>query len=317
MAHDHHHERASAYYVEQLFNIALCGALGGIMTVMYFNGMVRFLFGNNEVQHQRVLFGGAGLLAMVLVRAVYVWFSAGGKHSAHHHSHVGCDHGDCRHDHHEGVKAAAPGPAGLPLDPALPATDGPHHHHDHDHGRAPWRFLLLVLPVVLFLLGLPNQGIRGGYDQKLAKDELDQLRDAGGTAKGDGVLEITFKELERTAGNPDARKELTGQTVYVTGQYVGDDPAEFSLVRYKQTCCTADAIQVGIKIVINPQVRQQYQLDPAPYKHHWVRVTGRLFFTYNRGTNEFRPRVLLCPDENTPPSKLVEFIPPDPNPWVR
>ena len=35
MAHDHHHhESANAYYVEQLFNIALCGALGGIMVLI-------------------------------------------------------------------------------------------------------------------------------------------------------------------------------------------------------------------------------------------------------------------------------------------
>ena len=70
MGHDHaHHGDASSYFTEQLFNIAVCAALGGVMVAMYFsgtrlsdiafsgptvsgNGMLTFLFGNNEVQHE-------------------------------------------------------------------------------------------------------------------------------------------------------------------------------------------------------------------------------------------------------------------------
>src|SRR5438093_343377 len=145
MGHDHHGHGDQAYYTEQLFNIAVCGAIGAVMVLMYFNGMVRFLFGeNNREQHWRVVLGGFGLLAIVLSRAVYVWFSVGKKPAAAHvHDHGDCghDHGDCGHDHHH---------------------EHEHHEHDHvydhDHGWAPWRLVLLLLPVVLFLLGLPKEG---------------------------------------------------------------------------------------------------------------------------------------------------------------
>ena len=82
MGHDHHHDHgdASAYYTEQLFNIAVCGVLGAVMVLMYFNGMVSFLFGkNNPEQHMRVLLGGAGLLAIVLVRAGMCGFPSARK----------------------------------------------------------------------------------------------------------------------------------------------------------------------------------------------------------------------------------------------
>ena len=74
--------------------IAICGALGGVMVMLYVTKRVNFLFGdNNEVQHIRVLLGGAGLLAVVLIRAIYVWFAAG---QAKTHAH---DHSDCGHSH--------------------------------------------------------------------------------------------------------------------------------------------------------------------------------------------------------------------------
>jgi len=63
MAQDHHHARANAYRAEQLFGVALCGALGGIMARRYFNGMVRCLFGPSEVHYQRVLLGLEGKLS--------------------------------------------------------------------------------------------------------------------------------------------------------------------------------------------------------------------------------------------------------------
>src|SRR5438445_166391 len=36
---------------------------------------------------------------------------------------------------------------------------GHHHDHDeadHDHGWAPWRYVVVLVPIILFLLGLPN-----------------------------------------------------------------------------------------------------------------------------------------------------------------
>jgi hypothetical protein len=344
MAHDHHHhESANAYYVEQLFNIALCGALGGIMVLMYFNGMVRYLFGNNEAQFERVLLGGAGLLAVVLVRAVYVWFAAGARQPVplehHHHDHGECDHGDCGHDHHhhehgEGIKAA-PSPAltNLPLapagGPALAAhthdhghdhdhghSHGHDHDHDHDHGWAPWRFLLLVLPVVLFFLGLPSRPVSGFSGVELDDSQTTALSNLKGEGKGGDVQEVTFRQLEQMAMNRDAREGLKGQTIRVTGMYVGDDPARFTLQRVKVNCCAADGVPVNAVIVISPEAQKKYQLDPAKYKNKWVTVTGRLFFLYFRAKNEYLTTVVLFPDEKAPLSQLVEVVPQPANPYV-
>jgi hypothetical protein len=351
MSHDHHHhESANAYYVEQLFNIALCGALGGIMVLMYFNGMVVYLFGNNKVQFERVLLGGVGLLAVVLVRAVYVWFAAGAKqpapHHHHDHDHGDCGHGDCGHEHHhhhhhhareEGIKAA-PSPAltGLPLAPAAgPALVShthdhghdhghDHHHdhshghdHDHDHGWSPWRFLLLVLPVVLFFLGLPSRPVSGfaavDVDEGMVKD-LQNL--GGGQGKGDGVQELTFRQLEQMALSRDAREGMKGETIRVTGKYVGNDAARFTLQRVKVNCCAADGVPVNAIITIAPEAQKKFQLDPAQYQNKWVTVTGRLFFLYLRAKNEYLTTVVLFPDESTPLSKLVEVVPQPANPYV-
>ena len=31
--------------------------------------------------------------------------------------------------------------------------------HGHDHGWAPWRYMVLAIPVFLFFLGLPREGL--------------------------------------------------------------------------------------------------------------------------------------------------------------
>src|SRR5207253_525104 len=110
---------------------------------------------------------GLALLVMVLMRAAVLWISVGRKaqtvpathgHShdhghEHHHHHHGHDHGHEHHHHEHG--------------------EGCEHHHEHDHDlthalapsadnghshdSAPWRYVVMLIPVLLFLLGLPNK----------------------------------------------------------------------------------------------------------------------------------------------------------------
>src|SRR5437763_14869299 len=96
MAHDHHHgESASEYYVEQLFTILVCGALGLVAVEMYRTNMLRFVLAPQF--HVPVLIGGIAILVLVAVRAVAVWREAGAEHTHEHdHSH---DHHGHEHSH--------------------------------------------------------------------------------------------------------------------------------------------------------------------------------------------------------------------------
>lgn len=168
MAHDHSHEDRVSYFAEQLSTIGICGALGAVAIMLYSQDTLK-LFLDSKF-HLPVLLGGIVLLGLVAVRAVAVWQLAGvpaanhnhdhqhdhGHEHGHHHDHdhahehgeaCGHEHGDCGHIHDH-------------------AHDHGHEHandHGHDHAWNPWRYAVLLLPIVLFFLGLPNQGFSSKY----------------------------------------------------------------------------------------------------------------------------------------------------------
>jgi uncharacterized membrane protein YraQ (UPF0718 family) len=77
---------------------------------------------------------------------------------AHEHAGCGHDHGPgaaCDHDHGHAPHDHGPAVHEHPVGQAHA-----HHDHDaadHDHGWAPWRYVVVLVPIILFLLGLPNQ----------------------------------------------------------------------------------------------------------------------------------------------------------------
>ena len=107
--HEHGHEHGESYFLDQIFTIALCGALGAIAVLLYVRkGMLTLVL--SPSLHPYLLFGGIGLLLMVAIRAVAVWRLAGQASNGTAHAH---DHGheDHPHDHAHG------------------------HAHDHAHGH--------------------------------------------------------------------------------------------------------------------------------------------------------------------------------------
>jgi uncharacterized membrane protein YraQ (UPF0718 family) len=212
MGHAHSHgDDRSAYYIDQLFNIGVCGALTAVTLLLWMPTAdplsaklfqdVKSTFSSapppanplpsllNKMLHVKfhlwVLVGGLSLLAIVLIRAAAVWRSvdetAGAEPASeaepgHVHG-PGCDHDhDHSHDHshghshghdHGGHAPPVPASGGLSLAlagagaPAAAAAAGhahshAHSHDDHDHGWAPWRYVVLLLPVVLYFLVLSN-----------------------------------------------------------------------------------------------------------------------------------------------------------------
>jgi uncharacterized membrane protein YraQ (UPF0718 family) len=174
MAHVHAPEDRNTWYLDQLFMIAICGALAGVTITLWWSGLLGRML--HPKFHVWVLLGGGTLLALVVLRAVAVWRSVDElvpHDHAHDHSHGhGHDHPhEHDHDHGPGSAAvqAAPGVVGAATLPLLttpaPAAGHPHghshahghgHDHGHEHGWAPLRYIVLLLPVVLYFLVLSN-----------------------------------------------------------------------------------------------------------------------------------------------------------------
>lgn len=349
--HDHSHDHGD-YYVEQLCTIAVCGALGGVAVMLWWRNLLFYILAPQF--HPYVLAGGLVLLALVAVRAVTLWFSVERKPAADHHDHVHHHH-DHDHDHSHHVTAAAPEKTGIPCghdhDHAHCDHDHDHHHdhghhhhdhahahgHAHDHGWAPWRFIVLMLPVLLYFLGLPREGfsrIGPGIDTGLVEtDYFSAYKGQVGALFGLGshgplmaapalyietkgeAQKVQFKELERASFTPDTRQHYQGRTVILTGQFApGPNDKRFTLVRYKINCCAADAINLNAVIVIDPSAEDTLSVKA----NQWVQVTGRVQFSPKPGRpNEFIAVILVKPTkrEGETLADLVKGVPPENNPY--
>lgn len=171
-SHSHSHgDEATAYFMDQLFAIGACGAIACVTIVLWQSNLLGRML--HPKFHIYVLLGGLLLLTIVTIRAIALWLEAGrgtvpaaGASPDHGHAH---SHGEeaCQHDHSHGVTAAPPshshshGEEACQHDhghapAAVPDVKAPTHGDDHDHSYAPWRYIVLLLPVVLYFLALSN-----------------------------------------------------------------------------------------------------------------------------------------------------------------
>lgn len=291
----HFHEDSETYYLDQLCLVALSGAFGVVCLTLYFwqVPMLDLMLGKQF--HAFVLASGVLLLGMTGIRAVILWKSAGRKTSSlplvHDHGHGPHEHHDhehCAHDHnHEHGHEHAHGD----------------HHHDHSHGHnhdhahdghdhdwAPWRYVVLLLPIMLFLLGLPNKGpsVQAasipvdltqesiGYSTLIAAgDPIQQLVLATVLNADSSALAepIRFLTLKNVAGDNDNRDDWDGKWVTVKGQFAPNrqHDHQFTLVRFKIRCCGADAVPLNVPMVCKERLQGLKQGE-------WVNVTGRIRF---------------------------------------
>jgi hypothetical protein len=323
MAHDHSHGDRSAFYLNQLFTIAVCGALGGVAVMLWYSGKLGLML--HPKFYIWVLLGGITLLILVLIRAVAVWRSVDdvGHPHDHDHAHCGHDHGPCDHDHEHAIQSAAQttGFSAAATPSALPAPAHHHHHdhdhehghdhsHDHDHGWAPWRYVVLLLPVVLYFLNLPNQGFSADASDNLAGLDLR----APTSVRSTGKAAVGFAELQQASLTPESRDYYEGKTITLTGQYSGNDPKRFTLVRYKIACCAADAVKLNAVIMIDPGSAES--VDPDKYRNKWLEVKGRVHFFQKPGGSEYVTALILYPSKDDPFNDQVKIIPPPSTPWV-
>jgi len=302
--HHYHGESLRDYFTEQLLTILVCGLFGFAAVQMYRLNMLEFLAPQFRAP---VLYGGAALLLLVVVRAVAVWKEAGElqhEHAdcAHDHAHTGDHHHHATDPHHHHAANE---------DPDL---SGHEHSHSHDMSWTFARMLILVFPVALFFLGLPNatfskdrQLAMAGTDTALGAQILKELAAEATVIEekpaGDGVtvrllrtrtglkiretitsgeepkLELVreegttmrFNDLNDAAYDDAKRKSLSGQTAILEGRFKRLADKEFTLFRMKMTCCAADTVMLKVRIIVPQALSGFTDFD-------WVRVKGQIQF---------------------------------------
>jgi hypothetical protein len=318
--------------MEQVCTIGISGLLGMICIALYYNkgqtGVVRVDLLLRDSLCWTVLAGGITLVLLAAVRAVALLVAmrrtasarehghahdhdhchdhdhdhAHDHHHHHHHEHGTCDHHDHDHDHdhehahdhdHDHEHAHAPAVAGSA------GHDHGDDDHGHDHGYAPWRYVLLLLPVVLFFLNLPNQGFLNVG--QASSDGLDTGKAAAVVDNNEDEGELNFLELEGAVYAPDRRAQYQGKTYTIKGQFrpSGKDRV-FSLVRFKKNCCAADAVPLGAFIMIDPDSPER--LNQAALAGQWVAVKGQVQFRTQARNGKEEPVAVIYvrPDKEHP-----------------
>jgi hypothetical protein len=386
---NHHHAHDHSYLAEQVSTLIICALLGGVSVMLYLQNQLRFILAPKFFLP--VLLGGIAILVLVCVRTVALLAgrAQGREMGAHDHDHD-CDCGhDHDHGHHHDIATVA-----LELAPEQSEVyQGSHQHHDHghSHGWQPWRYIALLLPIVLYGLNLPNAGftasgrIGGDFDPLQAEgkyvahtglqigkkkgsdlievlsvvrdspaekakivpgDLIEQLtpesskgesisfkglsvdeaakklRGEAGTrirlrirseaeprevelTRASDVINVTFGEMATFAYSPERRRAYQGRTARMLGQFAGSDPNNFDLVRVKITCCAADAIPLGVKVMRDPSLKQDLEKLPS---NTWVEVTGRLQFGKRKDREEYVTILLV----SSPKDVQTKEAPADP-----
>ena len=326
--HDHHHhDDGDTYFLDQICMVGISGAFGAICLALFFSNMMttegQTMLGRLLATkfHPWILGSGIGLVLIAAIRGLTLWRQAGAPAHAHEHVH---DHGECGHDH-----GACDHEHGHHHHDHAGHTHHHHHDHDaadHDHGWAPWRYVVLLVPIILFLLGLPNKG-------PLAKEapvQLDMTQimasyagmvASAPTSEGQIVtwmaalymteetpIEVGYKDLENFANSPQLRSEWRGKTVTVRGQFAADPSNDqvFNLVRFRISCCQADAIQLKVPIVTRDRITKKADTLRLG---DWVKVTGVVDF-YRADKSEKTVLRVMTLDN-------IKKCAPDNNPYIQ
>ncbi|MBI3408309.1 MAG: hypothetical protein HY040_08130 [Planctomycetes bacterium] len=324
--HDHHSGGDDSYYIDQLCMVAISGAFGTVCLALYFwqTKMLELLLGPQF--HIYVLISGIILVALAVLRAGALWAQVGKAPHAHQHSHdhepdhehapgEACNHEHGHHEHEHQIQTHAHSHG---------HAHGHSHdqsHADHDHGWAPWRYVVLLLPIVLFLLGIPNKPpalAESRREDYTASAEIAGLAAAGSDRWAQFCLvlayfadsskeesrPIDFMTLKNAADTKSMREYWDKEMITVRGQYQPSATNDriFNLVRFKINCCFNDAIPISIPMRCRESL-------PNIKSGEWVQVRGRVQF--QRTGNSFVTIV------SAPTSKDVQLDAPDPQPWVQ
>ncbi len=282
--HDHGHAHdhgGGEYYLQQLLTIFICGAFGVSGLLMYFlkhevlndegqtilQRKIGFLIVDPTLQLW-MLIGSIVLLVVTVIRGIGLWQAAGAKHD-HSHDHAG-------HNHAPGEACDHPAHAQHGHDHSDHSAD------DHSHGNIYWRIIVLAFPVAILAMGLPNGTFSKDYQFAMVGRAAD-LGAVGDVASKEGI-QSDFELLASAAFSPDRREAFTGQTATITGQIkkLPGGGKQFTLFKWKMTCCTADQIPLKATCI----VPKASDLDGIVDSHK-VKVTGQIQFSQDLTSGEY------------------------------
>jgi len=249
--HDHASE-ARDYYIEQLLSVFISAAFGVTGVLMYQFDMLKFILA--EPFRMPVLIGGFGLIGLALFRGVALWFAVGGDHF---------------HDHHAGHNHAPGEECDHPQE---------EEHEEHAHGGAYWRIVVLMFPILLFVMGVPNGTFSEDWiNKRLGAEE--SLGAFGDVAEKGGENVYDFPGLSMAANSAEKREALTGTKATIKGQLrrIPGSSNEFGLFFLKITCCATDMVPLRARVVVSSA--SLADAIASKFKDHsWVEVTGTLQF---------------------------------------
>lgn len=171
------------YFTEQLLTILVCGGLGFVAIQLYLNDMLKHILAPQF--HVPVLIGGIAVLFLIVIRAVSVWREAGEL--------VPVDSNDptCQQNHiHTAACNHLPGLPGAPNTDENLVDD---HGHSHDMSWVFARMLILVFPVTLYFLDIPNAGLS---PEAQARSLEGEVAFAGGASLSDLAATATEEKKE-------------------------------------------------------------------------------------------------------------------------
>jgi uncharacterized membrane protein YcgQ (UPF0703/DUF1980 family) len=96
------------------------------------------------------------------------------------------------------------------------------------------------------------------------------------------------RDLGRAAATESTRKQFEGRTAQIVGQVTNAETRRFGLVRYKISCCAADAVPLKMVVSIPPTTPEGKTFDAkAKVAGKWVEVTGVIQFRKLQGSDEY------------------------------
>ena len=322
----HHHDNATEYYIEQLIGVGISLSIAYVCIMLWWpfpiygaDGQI-ISYGNklSIILHPKfhfwVLTGSIILLGIVSIRVIALWLESGKLKSAPKHEHVhgpDCDHDDNKtHDHdHDHDHNHVHGPD-CNHDHSHESSGHEDCGHDHSHGSAPVRFIVLLLPIVLFFLNVPNEVF-----SNVKGVDLSQFSEVASVAEKGIDFNVGFLQLEMASMTQESRNHYEGKTVRLIGKYVGEEEKRFSLIRFKINCCAADAVPLNAVMMVDPNSTEK--LSWKKYANKWVQVTGRVHFLKRKDNEQYMTALVLYPDaEHKLNDDLVKVVPQDSNPYA-
>ena len=222
MAHSHSGcQSPKDYFTEQLLTILVCGGLAFVAIQMYRHDMLRHILVPQF--HLPVLIGGVAVFVLVAVRAFAVWREAGELVPA-------SDDPTCQVNHVHSAACNHP----LPGMPGAPNTDEnlvDDHGHSHDMSWVFARMLILVFPIALFSLGIPNAGLSPEAQARALGEDV--ALDAG-TLK-DMAQDATVEATETLSDGSVARTLRTASGIQLREVTAKGGEPVYSLIRQAGT----------------------------------------------------------------------------------